>query len=145
MKEINRERFEAWLFSQPPEREFRYTDSDGCAFCHFVMETTNLVARCAATWRVAKDRKGLVSAEPQAFPKWMLDPMMLNGVLNADKTYPNGDAMISCGAMQEQYLKLFPEAKEQLVKAKEQTKSLDEPARTNEPTGSQVAPFGLLK
>lgn len=42
MKEISRELFEAWLFSQPKEREFNYMDNTGgCAVCAFVRETTS--------------------------------------------------------------------------------------------------------
>lgn len=36
------ERFEAWLFSQPPERVIEARSTDSCFLCSFVKETTNL-------------------------------------------------------------------------------------------------------
>lgn len=47
MNTINREHFEAWLFSQPDERLFNYTegfDSDriGCVMCNFLRENTSI-------------------------------------------------------------------------------------------------------
>jgi hypothetical protein len=47
MTEINREQFEAWLFSQPDERLFIYTeggetDKTGCLVCNFLREQTGL-------------------------------------------------------------------------------------------------------
>lgn len=45
--EINRESFEAWLFSQPKERVFDYRNTDGtCVICSFVKETTNAKGVC---------------------------------------------------------------------------------------------------
>jgi hypothetical protein len=38
MKTIEREHFEAWLFSQPKDREFDYQNTTGgCAICSFVI------------------------------------------------------------------------------------------------------------
>lgn len=39
---LEKERFEAWLFSQPDKREFDYLNTTGCMGCSFVKETTNI-------------------------------------------------------------------------------------------------------
>lgn len=49
MNTINREHFEAWLFSQPDERTFIYTEGAadapiGCLLCNFIREQTNITA-----------------------------------------------------------------------------------------------------
>lgn len=36
--EINREHFEHWIFNQPANRTFVYTDAYGCAMCAFAAE-----------------------------------------------------------------------------------------------------------
>lgn len=46
MNTINREQFEAWLFSQPPERTFKYTEGTpsspiGCLACNYLREMTD--------------------------------------------------------------------------------------------------------
>lgn len=44
---INREHFEAWLFSQPDDRRFEYLEGQpssltGCVVCNFLREQTNI-------------------------------------------------------------------------------------------------------
>lgn len=39
---FNKERFEAWLATQPAQREFDYMDIRGCALCAFVKENTSI-------------------------------------------------------------------------------------------------------
>lgn len=39
--ETNKERLEAWLFSQPDEREWNYTSNTKCVICSLVKETTS--------------------------------------------------------------------------------------------------------
>jgi len=38
---INQETFEAWLFSQPDDRQYDYRDNEGCLLCMFAKETSN--------------------------------------------------------------------------------------------------------
>lgn len=40
--QIERELFEAWLFSQPPERQFYYYDTNGCAIASFLREALGI-------------------------------------------------------------------------------------------------------
>lgn len=40
--QINRETFEAWLFTQPDERTYNFIDYSDCLLCKFIKETTNI-------------------------------------------------------------------------------------------------------
>lgn len=65
MKEINRELFEAWLFSQPLERKFHYVKVDGsCAICCFVKETIKI----EDVWGGSRFINGTINGTPIKIP-----------------------------------------------------------------------------
>lgn len=40
--EINKERFEAWLFAQPDNRTWDYKNGHGCVACYFLIENVKV-------------------------------------------------------------------------------------------------------
>lgn len=96
MKEINREAFEFWLWSQSEEREFYYGDtSGGCAVCRFIAETTphGDVTGGGSFVYLGGYSKAL------SLPDWLRCGS--NGVL--------GVSPLTIGNMRRRYLELFPE------------------------------------
>lgn len=83
--QINREQFEAWLFSQPDERVFNYfqsfpNDQPGCLLCNFFREN------CSEPIIVGEDyylQKGV----KYSLPTWFMtvDLEALSVVFNADQ------------------------------------------------------------
>lgn len=66
---ITQERFEAWLFSQPDEREYKYFNTEGCLICDFIKENTSNEAAGVGGdyYRVQSDHFEKIPFEP-----WLL-------------------------------------------------------------------------
>lgn len=74
MNQINREQFEAWLFSQPDERTFNYVegyidDKTGCVMCNYLREHTNLKFFIVGS-RALTTKRG-----KNLLPTWFIDMM----------------------------------------------------------------------
>lgn len=110
MNEINRESFEAWLFSQPPEREFNYSDiKGGCAVCTFVRETTSYSEACGGSDYYGvrlKNNWADVNPEIVPLPDWLKSGS--GGVLNVLERRPGPLFVLTIQNMQRRYLELFP-------------------------------------
>lgn len=78
---IEKERFEAWLMSQPGDRRFVYTNTNDCLICRFIKENTN----CAIP-SVGSDRYWIGEFMGH-LPQWLQD-CMIEGMLAA---YSAGD------------------------------------------------------
>jgi len=93
MNEINRERFEAWLFAQPRDRKFKYGDPQDCAVCRFFKETTKLSRVSACKYGVRLDSFEYT----HSYPDWLYKVVDLNccGLTSA--------------TMQDTYRQLFPD------------------------------------
>ncbi len=97
MNEINRERFEAWLFSQPKERSFIYGDICGCAVASFLKECTSIQDPTVSsdTFRSRADVL-LPDAGRKPLPEWLHNQVLRVRPLTIAK-------------MQARYLELFPQ------------------------------------
>lgn len=104
--EINRERFEAWLFSQPRERTFNYMDGNGgCLICHFFQQTTKLAASVGGNYyTVAESLPAAIGryiyGERETIPFWLyslLDQRERRGLTQTN----------SYGHMQDAYVRLY--------------------------------------
>lgn len=102
MTTINRELFEAWLFSQPREREFVYInglsdEEPGCVVCSFLRETTN-IKRFAVGDTYMNIYKGeSTDYDAVNLPTWLNELHLAS--LAGTPTF---------GAVQDHYLQLFP-------------------------------------
>ncbi len=109
MKDLQRERFEAWLDNQPPERWFDYWDvNGGCAICSFVRETTSHKVVTGGHFIV---RLGLIGsgADEVPIPEWMRR-MVVDSREN-----------LTIANMKRRYLELFPEPAEPVEATEERT------------------------
>lgn len=105
MKEINRERFEAWLFSQPREIIIESSNGNRCFLCLFIKETTNQIPYMSG-WRhwypseVAQQR-----SERLELPNWV------TRLIDREWIMPKSDntGLITVGQMQDRYRLLFPD------------------------------------
>lgn len=70
--EINKERFEAWLYSQPRSRVFNLADQGDCLLCSFMHETSNIQIRASWDAFVVMDGlTGRIDPENQGkVPEW---------------------------------------------------------------------------
>lgn len=68
--QLEKERFEAWLFSQPDDRKWNYGDSENCAGCCFVRETTNVKNPNFGGhyWRIGRNEFEI--------PKWLFNTIV---------------------------------------------------------------------
>ncbi len=111
MKDLQRERFEAWLDNQPPERWFDYWDvNGGCAICSFVRETTS---HKVVTGGHCFVRLGLPSsgADEVPVPDWMRNTVV--GAL--------GLRSLTIANMKLKYMELFREPAEPVESTEEMT------------------------
>ncbi len=101
MNTINREQFEAWLFSQPDERNFAYIEGQpdaptGCLVCNFLRENTNHkhfgVSGAAEGFRVGFE-------DCTKFEPWLELLLRQNGFTE----------IFTAKYSKDTYLKLFPE------------------------------------
>jgi hypothetical protein len=106
---IEKEHFEAWLYSQPKDMLVDLADGNNCLLCRFVRDTTGLPIR--ALWDVFVTPTGMV--RPYSFynriPEWfraMINPAM--SMLGSVQ---------SMGELQDVFRKVFPK----------ETESTDEP------------------
>lgn len=106
MNTINREHFEAWLFSQPRTRAFNYDDvKGGCAVCSFIRETTDWAEACGGSDAGVHKSRGTALMETIPLPDWM--KVQTKGVLWALEPI---SSTITIGQMQDRYRELFPDA-----------------------------------
>jgi hypothetical protein len=104
--EINQERFEAWLFSQPADRVIEAGNTCKCFICSFLKETTNVAAPWVLWERWAADYEADYN-DTKSLPKWarkLIDNGWLMEVSESRENYA-----ITCGQMQARYRELFPE------------------------------------
>lgn len=78
MNEINREQFEAWLFAQADDREFKYTqggwdDRVGCVMCNYLREQTNMKRFVVAVVDVTDF--SVLGWRTVALPRWFIELM----------------------------------------------------------------------
>ena len=99
MKEINRELWEAWLFSQPKERSFNYADCCACAVCAFTSETTNCKGVIVAGELVWANLSDYPQKPLTKIPEWLWKVIHVF----------SGNYELTVPAMQARYLELFPE------------------------------------
>lgn len=102
---INREHFEAWLFSQPDERTFEYIygsyDSNpGCLLCNFLRETTNI--NKFEVGRIIVSMNGT----NYPLPNWFIN-LLSKQWLKEHEFYSRN---ITFKEVKEHYLLLFPNA-----------------------------------
>lgn len=106
MKEINRERFEAWLFSQPKDRNFDYTNPRDCAICAFLKETTNVktVLSDSTSTEGYSTEKAVEVGKVFSIetPQWLDGGSSERGVVWAEP--------LTIENMQKRYLELFPDS-----------------------------------
>lgn len=100
MNTINREHFEAWLFSQPDERMFNYsegfnTDQIGCVMCNFLRENTNISQFCVGYSTFIHGEEW----NDERLPAWFVNTM--------DK---RSGRYISAKEVKQLYLQEFPNA-----------------------------------
>lgn len=100
--QIEQEPFEAWLFSQPPQRKFAYWKSSakattGCLLCNFLRETVKTPHTRIGTASFAME--GQMGSCDIEFPEWLKK-------LLSRMTTPS---VFTAGDKQKQYLLLFPE------------------------------------
>jgi len=97
---LNPERFEAWLFAQPPERVFDYGDVKGCALCAFVAETSGARIYAGGDQFCWVDENGFLTTN---FP---FHPDIVEA-MKGRRTF--GGAMFTIGNVQKHWRKLHPE------------------------------------
>lgn len=68
--QINKETFEAWLFSQPDDKVWNYEDNCGCVVACFIKETTNINPSVVP-------RKFRDQGKPAWFPEYINFPQWL--------------------------------------------------------------------
>jgi hypothetical protein len=124
--EINRERFEAWLFSQPDERMFDYMDvNGGCAVCAFIRETTQHKEACGGVTNVWLSRSNcLDEVNSYHIPNWLRSTK--NGVLTA---YIRTDQLF-VHQMKRRYIELFGDPLAETVPQPSTTEALHDRHRT---------------
>lgn len=99
--EINREMFEAWLFSQPLERKFDFHNIYECALCCFLREVCGSIDPIVGNISVLP--KGL-GGESIAMPKWLDSNDHAKAVLRANP--------LTVANMQSRYISLFGDPRE---------------------------------
>ena len=98
--ELERERFEAWIFSQPPERVIESGDSERCFLCSFLKETTNEIPRMTfVTWGLVG--RTLVMPLPD-WAKALVDYNWCKAISPYGVLQP-----ITVAQMQQRYIELF--------------------------------------
>lgn len=104
---INRELFEAWLFSQPREREFVYTDNRNCLICSFLKSNTRF-----QNPNVSHSHLYLDNCKSEPIPSWLFETISnsnYNEVYNGYKVgKPVKDGRRTFAYVQDSYLQLFP-------------------------------------
>jgi len=105
---IEKERFEAWLFSQPRDRYFRFTNSRGCLICSFLNETMK------GKWFVDAwdfgpiDKHGDYCYYHQ-LPKWLVE------MVDKIRMSPGYHGYITISKAQDAFLAMFGEATDALT------------------------------
>lgn len=105
---INREHFEAWLFSQPKERKFVYIEgrvdaSTGCLMCNYLRENFHFIFRVYTS-----EFRDLTTDEETNFPKW-LNELIWTSLQMFYRKHIIGPSFFTAGEVQTIYLSLFPE------------------------------------
>ena len=96
---IEKERFEAWLFNQPRQRTIDLADVDNCLICAFVKENTNHTWVKAGIEHFFTLASSGYSKECDT-PEWLIQLIFSETGLVAKRTF---------GQMQDSYRQLFPE------------------------------------
>lgn len=102
--EIHRERFEAWLFSQPDERGFVYSDPKNCLVCMFIKETSAFNNPEVGPL----DYKAAPHLPVQPLPPFIRNGRLEKSLLAVGWLGGAGNAY-SFGSVKRRYLKLFPD------------------------------------
>jgi hypothetical protein len=100
---IHQEKFEAWLFSQPDEREFEYIDHRGCVICSFLKETTNAKEPMAGPYLYTDD-----FGSNNEINKWKKLPDIYYKLL-WDARFARDGNHLNAGDMKNVWRKMFPE------------------------------------
>lgn len=98
---IERERFEAWLFSQPLSRMIDAANSSHCFLCSFLKETST--AKPSMTWT---DWDNRTDSKKYPIPSWALRLISREWVMEKDKGFISP---VTVKEMQARYLELFPD------------------------------------
>lgn len=107
MNKINREQFEAWLFSQPDERQLNYVQGQsykypGCLVCNFLREIVGLTC-----FYVSSNDIGWWSPEINNSQKFQFEDWLYS-LLEEIVAYPESEFTIK--QAKNSYLLLFPNA-----------------------------------
>lgn len=116
MNEINREHFEAWLFSQPLERVIEAGDGTRCVLCSFIKETTNFSRAFFAGWDKWEPEQNNAALDLPSWAKKLIDRNWLKLVADFDQ----GKYSVTIASMQRRYLELFPESVEETQQSQPQ-------------------------
>lgn len=92
---IEKEKFEAWLYSQPRDRRVDLSDGTDCLICKFVKETTNCI-RPRATW-------GQLLVDHLSPYDWTNLPEWLTNHIE-----PNRSTLQTFGEIQDSFREIFP-------------------------------------
>ena len=114
--EINRERFEARIFSWPRIRKFDYMDCEKCVIAAFFLETSNLIAHVGGDdVDLYYDSIEGKLAERIVIPEW---------VKNLIEPLP---CIFSVGQLQDRYISLFsdPRVVEKVEMEKDQPSQVE--------------------
>jgi len=97
---IEKERFEAWLFAQPRERQFRYSSPCNCLNALFLKENTHLKQPLVGDSFFIEEYKEYGSAETTPIPAWNMQLLSRFVERNGYTTF---------GEMQDRWKELWPE------------------------------------
>jgi len=70
---IEKEPFEAWLYQQPRDRRFVYSDNYNCLIASFLNETVGGGRFRVGGWTYNQLRDDGSNTEQELIPKWLLD------------------------------------------------------------------------
>jgi hypothetical protein len=113
--QIQKERFEAWLFARPDQEKFNYTSNCDCLVARFLKETVNqpyyVSRRC-----YSRDLSSLLQAyntghadEVRTFelPKWLFDLMECDDIMYGGLRGGHRTGQCSMGFVKQRYLELY--------------------------------------
>lgn len=103
--QIQQERFEAWLFSQPDEREFDYTRSTDCVICNFFRETTAI--KCIAVTNEIIKYSFIASTDGCSHPSSNIDYAETPMPADFERVVCSGKPLIKVKELKERYNKEF--------------------------------------
>jgi hypothetical protein len=105
---INKETFEAWLFSQPDDRTFDYMDNRDCLVCKYVKEVVGYKKNFSVGADYIRLHESLFTEF--TFEKWFID--LLGERYNFSKH--SEVSIFTFGEMKEAWLELWPDTENDL-------------------------------